>query len=43
MPAIVLDQAAKADLIEIWQYIAGDNPIPQPLTGCSIGYGTVFG
>jgi toxin ParE1/3/4 len=25
MSQIVLDQAAEADLIEIWQYIAGDN------------------
>jgi toxin ParE1/3/4 len=26
MPEVVLDRAAKADLIEIWQYIAQDNP-----------------
>ena len=26
MSRIVLDQAAEADLIEIWQFIAGDNP-----------------
>jgi toxin ParE1/3/4 len=26
MPEITLDRAAKADLIEIWQYIAKDNP-----------------
>jgi toxin ParE1/3/4 len=26
MSAIILDLAAKADLIDIWQYIADDNP-----------------
>ena len=26
MPEITLDRAAKADLIDIWQYIARDNP-----------------
>jgi toxin ParE1/3/4 len=26
MPDIILDRAAKADLIDIWQYIARDNP-----------------
>ncbi|HEY2411984.1 MAG TPA: type II toxin-antitoxin system RelE/ParE family toxin [Pirellulaceae bacterium] len=26
MPKIILDQDAKADLLEIWRYIATDNP-----------------